>query len=111
MRETARSAMYSQAAREVAASVPGTVLIDLQKALMNYAVEKTPGWDESKGVLGTLESRERGYLPHLLPDGLHLSGEAYRVLWDLVKSEIDVPVEGYAGYVWPEWRTAEWLRE
>lgn len=111
MRESARSASYSQAAREVAASVPGTVVVDLQKALMDLAVEKTPGWDGTKGVLGSLESGKRGYLPNLLPDGLHMSGEAYKVLWGLVKSEFDVPVKGNAGYTWPEWKVAEWLKE
>lgn len=92
--------------------MPGTVLIDLQKALMDLAIEKTPGWDGSKKEeLGSLESGERGYLPNLLPDGLHLSGEAYRVFWGLVSKEIDVPEEGAADYVWPEWRVAEWLKE
>lgn len=92
--------------------MPGTVLIDLHKALMDLAVEKTPGWDGSKGgVLGSLESGERGYLPNLLPDGLHLSGEAYRVFWELVRKEIVVPAEGLEGFVWPEWRVAEWLKE
>lgn len=110
-RESARSAAYSQAARDVAASVPGTVLIDLQKALMDVAVEKTPGWDGSKGVLGSLDSGERGYLPNLLPDGLHMSGEAYKVFWDLLKEEIDVPEDWSAQFVWPEWRVAEWLKE
>lgn len=98
----------------MAASVPGTVLIDLHKALMDLAVEKTPGWaGRSNGgvLLGSLESGERGYLPNLLPDGLHLSGEAYRVFWDLVSKEIDVPAEGHEGYMWPEWRVAEWLKE
>lgn len=74
---------------------------------MDLAVKKTPGWDGSKGVLGSLDSGERGYLPKLLPDGLHMSGEAYRVFWDLVKREIDVPEQS----VWPEWRVAEWLKE
>lgn len=78
---------------------------------MDCAVSKTPGWDGSKGVLGSLESGERGYLPHLLPDGLHLSGEAYAILWELVKKEINVPATGASGFAWPEWRVAEWLKK
>lgn len=95
----------------MAASVPGTVLIDLQKALMDVAVKKTPGWDGSKGVLGSLESGERGYLPNLLPDGLHMSGEAYSVFWDLVKDNISVSADGFAQHVWPDWKVAGWLKE
>lgn len=115
LRESARSATYSKAAREVAASVPGTVLIDLHKALIDVAVAKTPGWetDDPRGSLGSLESGERGYLEKLLPDGLHLSGEAYEVLWELVRREITIPAaeEGSALYRYPEWRLAQWLKE
>lgn len=119
LRRTARSAAYSQAAREVAAAVPGTVLVDLHRALMEVAVAKTPGWGAGAGagagaaVLGSLESGERGYLANLLPDGLHLSGEAYRVLWDLVRGELDVPApgEGTAGYAYPAWTVAPWEKK
>lgn len=112
LRQSARSATYSQAAREVAASVPGTVLVDLYKALMEVAVAKTPGWDGAKkGLLGSPDSGERGYLEKLLPDGLHLSGEAYKVLWELVRGELDVPDEGSAGYTYPEWRLAPWEKK
>lgn len=111
LRQSARSATYSQAAREVAASVPGTVLLDLHEALMEVAVAKTPGW-AGKGVLGSPESGERGYLEKLLPDGLHLSGEAYEVLWRLVRGQLDVPPEGSAaGYAYPEWRLAPWEKK
>ncbi|KAF3770531.1 SGNH hydrolase [Cryphonectria parasitica EP155] len=110
LRETARSASYSQAARDVAASVPGTVLLDLQKALIDRATASTPGWDVSQPPLGSLEGARRGYLEQLLPDGLHLSGEAYRVLWGLVEAEIEprFPNEGPEGYVFAEWKSAPW---
>ncbi|CAN8096273.1 unnamed protein product [Discula destructiva] len=109
-----RQAAYSQAARDVAAAAAaagGNVkVVDLQKALMEYAVARTPGWEEKEGVLlGSVESGERGYLRELLPDGLHMNGEAYRVLWELVKGEIEVPNEGNEGYVFREWKQAEWL--
>ncbi|PSR93959.1 SGNH hydrolase-type esterase domain-containing protein [Coniella lustricola] len=114
LRETVRSARYSQAAREVAAAVPGTVLIDLQQALMDTAIANTQGWDASqKSALGSLESGRRGYLEQLLPDGLHLSGEAYQVLWGLVQPELEpqFPNQGTEGYVYPEWRQAPWLKK
>ncbi|KAK7730850.1 hypothetical protein SLS53_008928 [Cytospora paraplurivora] len=111
VRQQGRSAAYSQAARDVAAEVPGTVLIDLQKALTDYAIANTPGWDASQPPLGSVEGGRRGYLEKLLPDGLHLSGEAYKVLWGLVEREIEpqFPNQDTVGYVYPEWREAPWL--
>lgn len=113
LRETARSAAYSQKARDVAARVPGTVLVDLQKALMEVAVGNTPGWEVGQPPLGSIEGGQRGYLEKLLPDGLHLSGEAYKVLWGLVEGEIEprYPSESSEGYVYPEWRQAPWLKK
>ncbi|KAI0128698.1 SGNH hydrolase-type esterase domain-containing protein [Xylariales sp. AK1849] len=92
-RKAAISASYSEAARQVAAEVPGTILVDLQKALMDHALKITPDVTDKdfngKGepLLGYLEGR-RGALGQLLPDGLHMSGEAYRVFFDLVKQDI-----------------------
>lgn len=100
IRTVARSSSYSQAAREVASNTPGVVLIDLHKALYDLAVSKTPGWDESKGILGDPASGERGYLKSLLWDGLHLSEEAYMVFNDLAKKHIKCPEET----VLPDWR-------
>lgn len=80
---------------------------------------KTPGWSQGRGqegkVLGSPASGERGYLEKLLPDGLHLSGESYKVLWDLVRGEIDSlqqsdPTQA-TGYAYPEWRDAPWEEE
>lgn len=115
LRETGRSASYSQAARAVAAEIPGVTLVDLQKALMDVAVANTPGWDAAKEehALGSVESGRRGHLEKLLSDGLHLSGEAYRVLWGLVEGEI--PGNDTFGekqnYVHPAWETAPWSED
>ncbi|KAL1854348.1 hypothetical protein Daus18300_011534 [Diaporthe australafricana] len=126
VREQARSAEYSQAAREVAAEAAekassasgagaggarAVVCVDLAKALMDHAVANTTGWDASQPPLGTPAGGRRGYLEKLLPDGLHMSGEAYRVLWGLVEAEIEprFPNADTEGYVWPGWREAPWL--
>lgn len=125
VRQQARSAAYSQAAREVAAELGeqaaaaakgsgfSVVCVDLAKALMDHAVANTPGWDASQPPLGSAAEAggRRGYLEQLLPDGLHMSGEAYRVLWGLVEAEIQprFPNENTEGYVWPGWREAPWL--
>lgn len=115
LRRTARSAEYSQAARDVAASVPGggVRVVDLQRALLDVAVAGTPGYDAAtQPPLGSsAPGGQRGYLERLVPDGLHLSGEAYRIFWGLVKAEIEIPVTGAEGYVYPEWKKAPWLKE
>lgn len=109
LRLTARSREYSQAARDVAASVPGARVVDLQRALLDVSAAKTPGWDEARDApLGSIEGGKRGYLERLLPDGLHLSGEAYRIFFGLVEKEIATGQEAEL-YVHPEWRQAPWL--
>jgi lysophospholipase L1-like esterase len=112
------SASYSEAVRQVAAEHPeSTTLIDLWKGLMDTAISKTPGFDPSAGkTLGDPDSGVRGYLEHLLPDGLHMSGESYRVFFDLVKGHVGSEWAGTAeedrvGYVLPEWRTAPRLED
>lgn len=99
-RTAANSAEYSQLARDVAAEVPGTILIDLQDALTKHAITLTPEYDEKNPhhhngkipLLGYMEGNGgkgfRGGLGQLLPDGLHLGGEAYRVFLSLVLPHI-----------------------
>ncbi|EGO58105.1 hypothetical protein NEUTE1DRAFT_146552 [Neurospora tetrasperma FGSC 2508] len=109
------SASYSEAVRQVAAE-HSVGLIDLYKAVMDYAISKTPGFDRSKGNLGDPETGERGYLKNLLPDGLHLSSEAYKLLYEAVKPHLGKEWEGTnaaerVGYVLPDWKVAPWLEE
>lgn len=104
-RQAGVSAMYSEAARQLAAEVPGTILIDLQQGIMDAAVARTPGYDpKSEPALG-YPGGKSGALEQLLPDGLHLSGDGYRVLFDLVKEHIGpIPVGSDEGYVLPGWQ-------
>ncbi|KAK4242579.1 SGNH hydrolase-type esterase domain-containing protein [Achaetomium macrosporum] len=116
LRQTKISAAYSEAARQVAAENPGVTLIDLHKAVMDRAIEMTPGFDPNGPALGDPESGVRGYLEHLLPDGLHLSAESYRILYDLVQPHVGTewagtPEQDKVGYVMPEWPDAPWLEE
>ncbi|KAJ4304414.1 hypothetical protein N0V88_002027 [Collariella sp. IMI 366227] len=117
VRQTKNSAAYSETVRQVAAENPGVTLIDLQKALMDKAIEMTHGFDPAKGaVLGDPESGVRGYLEQLLPDGLHLSPEAYRIFYELVRPHLGsewagTPDVERVGYVYPDWRDAPWLKE
>ena len=102
-RTAEQSAAYSQVARDVAAEFPGTVLIDLQKALIEKAISMTPNYDPNGPQLG-YPGGQRGGLKELLPDGLHMSAEAYKVLFDLVKPHIGPFAPDFTDYVFPEWR-------
>ncbi|EPE07268.1 gdsl lipase acylhydrolase family protein [Ophiostoma piceae UAMH 11346] len=102
------SAEYSKAAREVGESVPGVQVVDLHKSLTDLAVARTPGYDPKSGIpLGDKESK-RGYLANLLTDGLHLSGEGYRVLWEELKPHLAPPStdDESGGWAYPSWRLA-----
>lgn len=106
------SAAYSEAVRQVAAEHPDTTLLDLWKAVMDVAIAKTPGFDPKSGVtLGDPDSGLRGHLEHLLPDGLHMSGEAYRIFFDAIKPHFgseweSFPEEDRVGYTLPDWTRA-----
>ncbi|KAI1148662.1 SGNH hydrolase-type esterase domain-containing protein [Nemania diffusa] len=101
VRKAVVSAQYSEIVRLVAAEVPGVVLIDLHKALTEKAISMTPDYDPSGPPLGYPEGGKRGALEQLLPDGLHISGESYKVLFDIVKPHITLPDDFY---VYPDWR-------
>ncbi|EEU34849.1 SGNH hydrolase-type esterase domain-containing protein [Fusarium solani] len=101
-REAAVSSCYSEAAREVAQRVPGVVLVDLYKAIMDAAVSKTPDFDPTGPPLG-FPGGKRGALAHLVPDGLHLSGEAYRIFYDLIQPHFGPFADTPDGYVFPDW--------
>lgn len=107
-REHAISAAYSEKAREVARENPGVVLIDLWQALMNKAVDLTPDDFQPGGSwLGSPENGKSGGLDSLLPDGLHMSGEAYRVFYEEVRPHIGAEWQGLereVGFVYPTWR-------
>ncbi|KAK4456180.1 SGNH hydrolase-type esterase domain-containing protein [Podospora aff. communis PSN243] len=115
-RHTKVSATYSQAVREVATE-QGVVLVDLWKALMERAISKTPNFDPTTGPsLGDPAGGRRGYLEQLLPDGLHLSAESYRIFYSLVEPLLGsewagTPDEARVGYILPDWREAPWLDE
>ena len=103
-RRAAVSASYSEAARQVAAATPGVVLIDLHKGVMEKAASLTADYDPSGPPLGHPEGK-RGALEKLVPDGLHINGDAYRVFFDLVKPHIGpFGPENRVGYVFPGWK-------
>ncbi|ROT38787.1 GDSL Lipase/Acylhydrolase family protein [Sodiomyces alkalinus F11] len=102
------SAAYSRIARDVAAETPGVVSVDLYTALVDYAVARTPGHDAEGPRLGTFELGESGKLGELLPDGVHLSGEAYKVFFEAVVPHVHPEWASEepdrSGYLFPDWR-------
>lgn len=106
IRETNVSATYSQCVRDISARYPDIILVDLWKGIMDKAIELTPN-DYTPGGpwLGSLENGNRGGLKSLIPDGLHLSGDGYRVFWELTKPHIGsewVPGD-MSEWVYPAW--------
>ncbi|KAF7545709.1 hypothetical protein G7046_g9500 [Stylonectria norvegica] len=82
-RTSAISTAYSETARQVAQENPGIVSIDLWQAIMDKASSMAPGDYQAGGpVLGSPENGKQGGLDELLPDGLHMSGEAYKVFYE-----------------------------
>lgn len=116
-RQAKISASYSEAARQVAAEHADVTLVDLWKALMDTAIEKTPGFDKSGPyLLGDPKSGTDGYLDRLLSDGLHMTSEAYRIFYSIVRPLVGsewagTPEEDRVGYVLPDWRDAPWLED
>ncbi|KAG6035197.1 hypothetical protein E4U41_006222 [Claviceps citrina] len=109
-RTSATSAAYSEKAREVARENPGVVLVDLWKAVMDRAICMTPQHYKPGGPwLGSPENGQQGGLDSLLPDGLHLGGNAYRVFYDEIERHIGeewrcLPDRDYTGYLFPDWK-------
>lgn len=106
-REHAISAAYSEKAREVARENPGVVLVDLWQAIMDKAIDMTPADYEYGGPwLGSPENGKSGGLDTLLPDGLHLSGDGYRVFFEAVRPHIGTEWTGLefgVDFVYPTW--------
>lgn len=103
IRQAAVSREYSERVRIVAEKHDNVVLLDLYKAVMDEAIKKSPD-DYTPGgpMLGTPENGKSGYFKVLLPDGLHLSGTAYRLFHDLVQPYIGDGWTDYP-YVLPDW--------
>ena len=102
IRTSAVSASYSQKAREVASENENVVLIDLWKGIMDKAISMSPeAYLKGGPWLGSPENGKAGGLEQLLPDGLHMSGDAYRVLFDLLMKHFDGAEQEY---VLPEWK-------
>ncbi|SPN98360.1 related to IAH1 Isoamyl acetate hydrolytic enzyme [Cephalotrichum gorgonifer] len=108
-RDASVAAEYSETARKVAKE-KGVGLVDLYQALMDKAVELTPGFDASGPKLGTPKCGQQGGLKDLLYDGLHMTGEAYRVFYNLVVPLVEDEWASASDedrkrqYLFPDWK-------
>ncbi|KAK8932936.1 hypothetical protein H634G_07232 [Metarhizium anisopliae BRIP 53293] len=117
-RLSAVTASYAEKAREVASENPNVSSVDLWKAIMDKAISMAAPNDYIQGghLLGSPENGKQGGLDSLLPDGIHMSGEAYRVFYDELKDLIgeewaNLAADDRSGYVFPDWRVLNPLKE
>lgn len=107
-RTSSITASYAEKAREVAREIPGVILVDLWQAIMDKAIAMSPEDYQPGGPwLGSPENGKAGGLDSLLPDGLHMNGEAYRVFFEAIRPHIGQESEALApnaGYVYPTWQ-------
>lgn len=108
-REQAVSTKYAEKVREVARENPDVVLVDLWKAIMVKAIYMADTEDYIPGGpwLGSPENGKSGGLDSLLPDGIHMSGEAYRIFFETIRPHIGTEwanLEPEAGFVYPTWQ-------
>lgn len=77
---------YARAAREVALEFHDkkVILVDLWKAMMDDVQAATPDHDVEADLPGSLRRGKNARLYQLLVDGLHLSGESYKIFFNAV---------------------------
>ena len=108
-REQNTTSQYAQVVREIASEFAeqNVVLVDINKALLDEAVRRTPGiFVGDQNLLGTLQAGDSQGLRELLIDGLHLTGAGYKVFLDAILPHIgqrwaDEPFHNPTSWVFP----------
>jgi lysophospholipase L1-like esterase len=108
-REQKVTSQYAQVVRDVAAEYANqdVVLVDLNKAILEEAVCRTPGnFVGDHSTLGTLGAGDSEGFRELLVDGLHLTGAGYKVFLDAViphvgKEWADEPFDNPTSWIFP----------
>ncbi|CAG8980210.1 hypothetical protein HYALB_00012832 [Hymenoscyphus albidus] len=110
---------YAQAVRDVASELHDkkVILVDLWTAMMDDVKAKSESEIEGDGesLLGELRQGLNKRLHELLVDGLHMSGEGYRIFFDAVIRALGGKwgEEGVDGETWifPKWDDAPRMEE
>ncbi|KAJ1335133.1 isoamyl acetate esterase [Microdochium nivale] len=101
------SAKFSQTVRDIASEAQSQGrnirLLDLHNDIMSEALRLTPT-QPGTPPLG-YPGGERGALQTLLPDGLHMNIDAYKMLYRLIVGGMEPWPEYPQGYVYPDWWT------
>ncbi|KAL4764856.1 SGNH/GDSL hydrolase family protein [Aspergillus foveolatus] len=103
-RKNSRTREYAQAAREVAESLDIPV-VDLWTAFMAAV-----GWKEGDPLIGSREAPNNEKFASLFTDGLHLTADGYRIVYNEVVGAIKAnwpdQAPGKLPYVHPPWTEA-----
>ncbi|KXJ94731.1 SGNH hydrolase-type esterase domain-containing protein [Microdochium bolleyi] len=101
------SAKFSQTVRDVASKAQSegrdVRLLDLQKDIMSEALRLTP--TQADAPLLGYPGGDRGALQTLLPDGLHMNTDSYKILYGLIENNMEPWPEYPKGFVYPDWWT------
>jgi lysophospholipase L1-like esterase len=81
-RTVKQTKLYSEAAREVAASL-GIAVVDLWTAFMTAA-----GWKDGEPLIGSRDAPNNEKLQSFFTDGLHFTGDGYRLMYEEVMKTI-----------------------
>ncbi|KAL1964988.1 hypothetical protein VTN77DRAFT_6188 [Rasamsonia byssochlamydoides] len=103
-RAASNTRLYADACREVANSL-GIPVVDIWTAFM-----KAAGWQEGQPLAGSKDIPRNDILEGLFTDGLHFSGEGYKIMFDEVMKVIQATwpdqVPERLPMIFPGWEVA-----
>lgn len=105
------TAQYAQVVRDVGENARGNIVVlDLWNRIMDLAVPQGCSTASEEELPGARALGVNKCLANMLPDGLHLSVEGYRIFWDELMNTLEKkwPSDGpeMQSYVFPPWREA-----
>lgn len=103
-RNTMRNLQYSKIVEKVAKELD-VAFIDLWHLFL-----ESVGWKEGEPIPGKLGDKSSKSIGHLLNDGLHFTGEGYRIWYDAVEKAIETKypelIPTNLPFLFPEWNDA-----
>lgn len=83
MRTAENTRQYAAKAIEVAEEV-GIPYVDVWSGIMNHL-----GWKNGEPLIGSHDLPENAKMGEIFPDGLHLSGQGYKIVYEMVIQKIE----------------------